>query len=509
MAEKREIKADYLAGAEELNGFSAWPWPVRDFEPVIRARLEKAVPRELLVSELRAQNQHLPDSAAVLANINLLAEENTLTVTTGHQVCLLGGPMFTIYKIASTVALAQELSGRYPAYQFVPVLWMATEDHDWEEVNHFYPAFGEKVTYPGTFVGPVGRHVLEESIAGILPAGLPEAIREAYTPGNTIAEAFRSLMHHLFGHSGLVILDADRPSLKRVFSPALRRELLREGMGGPARETTQKLEELGYKAQIFPREINLFYLGEGGRSLIDFRDGRFVLKDSPKSWDEAGFLAELEAHPEHFSPNVALRPAYQESLLPNAAFVGGWAEVSYWLQLKAGFDALEVPFPVLVPRLHATLLTNSQAEEAHALGLMPQELAQPLHVLNDLYLAQSWDDSPLSEAIAGVIAAFDQLAAEVASIDPTLATGIRADQARAANSIESLPKKVKKALRNRNPQPYLRISALKNAVEPENTQQQRVLNFSAFLPMAPQALTRIVLEHCQPLSTESQWIKLP
>lgn len=509
MAEKRDIKSDYLSGAEELKPFSAWPWPVQDFDPVIQARLSSPVPRPLLVTELRAQNEHLPGADDVLANIDLLSDANTLTVTTGHQVCLLGGPMFTLYKIATTVAVARQLSERHPAHKFVPVLWMATEDHDWEEVNHFYPSFSEKVTYSGSFTGPVGRHVLDSTIASILPDGLPEAIRLAYSPGNTMAEAFRSLMHHLFGQYGLVILDADRPSLKRAFSPVLRRELLREGMGGPARETTQRLEELGYKAQIFPREINLFYLGDGGRSLIDFREGNYQLKDSPKSWDEAGILAELEAHPEHFSPNVALRPVYQESLLPNAAFVGGWAEVSYWLQLKAGFDALHVPFPVLVPRLHATLLTQAQADESRALGLVHSELAQPLHVLNDLHLQQNWDEGPLSEAIAGVIAAFDLLAAEVAGIDPTLATGIRADQARAVNSIESLPKKVKKALRNRNPQPYQRIAALKNAVEPENTQQQRVLNISAFLPLDPRELTRIVLEHCQPLSTQSQWIILP
>lgn len=509
MAEKRDIKADYLAGAAELQPFAEWPWPVGDFSPVIAARAATAVPRDLIATELRLQNQHLPGAEAVLANIELLRDERTFTVTTGHQVCLLGGPLFTLFKIASTVKLAGELSARHPGYRFVPVLWMATEDHDWEEVNHFYPAFGEKVTYAGSFSGPVGRHVLEPSINDLLPQGLPATIHAAYAPGQTMAEAFRSLVHHLFGAQGLVILDADRPNLKRAFSPTLRRELLRDGLAAPVRASTQALEDIGYKAQIFPRDINLFYIGDGDRSLIDFREGRYHLKDRPMSWDEAEILAELEAHPEHFSPNVALRPAYQESLLPNVAFVGGWAEVSYWLQLRAGFQALGVPFPVLLPRLHATLLTRAQAAEAESLGLAHADLAQPLHVLNDIYLAQTWDEAPLTEAIANVIAAFEQLAAEVATIDPTLATGIRADQARASNSIESLPKKVKKALRNRNPQPFQRLATLKNSVEPENTQQQRVLNLSAFLPLAPQQLVRTILDHCHPLSTESQWITLP
>lgn len=508
-AEKRELKQSYLAGEPDLMAFAAWPWPVADYAPVIAARAAHASPRDLLVQTLTLQNKDLPNAAFTLSQIQKLGSERTFTVTTGHQVCLMGGPMFTLYKIATTIGLAQQLKAAHPEYEFVPVLWMATEDHDWEEVNHFFHGFGEKIVYPGSFKGPVGRHVLEDSILEVLPESIPASIRAHYQPGKTMGEAFRSLMHALFGAQGLVILDADNRSLKAVFAPKMALELQMKGIASAAKATTRELEELGFKPQIFPREINLFYLGEGGRSLIDMQDGRYRLKDGGKEWTQAEILAELEANPEFFSPNVALRPAYQESLLPNVAFVGGWAEVSYWMQLKAGFEVLGLPFPPLVPRLHATIFSAEQAAALATLGLPLTAIAQPLHVLNDLHLGQHWDESPLETALAEVQQAFERLASLVEAIDPTLSTGVKAEQTRSNNALESLPKKLKKALRNRNPQPYQQIAALKNAIEPENTQQQRVLNFTAFDSVDPLTLVAALVAHAKIAKSDAQWITLP
>jgi bacillithiol synthase len=524
-AEKREMKQSYLAGEPDLMAFAAWPYPLKDFMPLIHARSKTPVPRTELAAELITQNQHLPESEAVLANIHKLKSECTFTVTTGHQVCLMGGPLFTLFKIATTIALARELKEKHPENDFVPVLWMATEDHDWEEVNHFYRNFNEKTVYPGSFQGPVGRHLMEPSIEEVLPQSLPASIRSFYRPGTTLAEAFRSLMHHLFGRDGLVVLDADRPALKKLFAPKMARELQGTGMANAVRTATQHLEDLGFKAQIFPRDINLFYIGDGGRSLIDRVEGEYKLKqdksqkggqsiqsnqqEAQRSWTQESILEELDQYPENFSPNVALRPVYQETLLPTVAFVGGWAEISYWLQLKAGFAALETPFPLLVPRMHATLFTASQAQELKSLGLPLSTISLPLHLINDLYLKQHWDEEPLGHAIEQVDQAFEKLAAMVNELDPTLAAGVRAEQARSNNAFESLQKKVKKSLRNRTPQPYQHIAALKNAIEPENQPQQRTLNFTAFDSVDPLTLVAVLLEQARHAKSEAQWITLP
>jgi bacillithiol synthase len=306
-----------------------------------------------------------------------------------------------------------------------------------------------------------------------------------------------------------VILDAVRPALMEIFAPIVKLELSGYGVAKPVKATTAALENLGFKAQIMPRDINLFYLGEGGRSLIDATEGGYKLKDSPKTWTETEILAELASSPENFSPNVALRPVYQETLLPNLAYIGGWAEVSYWMQLKAGFEAVGCPFPLLVPRLHATLFTAAQATEFQELGFLLSDIVQPLHLLNDQFLLQNWNPAPLDTAILEVDRAFDQLAGMVASIDPTLATGIRAEQTRSNNAFETLQKKVRKSLRNRNPLPYQRIAALKNAIEPENASQQRVLNFTAFDSIDPLTLVEVIINNARKTNSEAKWINLP
>ncbi len=508
-AEKRDLKQSYLAGDADLMALAKWSWPVADFEPVIAARKAVPVNRELLVSELLKQYQGIADAELTRLQIQKISSENTFTVTTGHQVCLLGGPMFTLYKISTTIALAKALSHSHPGKEFVPVLWMATEDHDWEEVNHFFTSFTEKRIYAGQFKGPVGRHVLEPSILEIFSESTTEWIRACYSPGRTMAEAFRMLMHHLFGKHGLVILDADRPALKAAFGPAMAAELQLNGMAGPAKATTQHLEDLGFKPQILPRTINLFYIGDGERTLIDIVENRYQLKGGNRSWSKAEILQELAAFPENFSPNVALRPVYQETLLPNIATIGGWAEVSYWLQLKAGFQHFGVPYPPLVPRMHATLFTKSQADSLKELEIPLSAITEPLHLLQDRYLKQHWDDNALEMAILKVQESFDQLASIVTEFDPTLATGVKAEQARSSNALEALPKKVKKALRNRNPLPYQQIAALKNAIEPENASQQRVLNFTAFNSVEPLSLVAELIAHAKIESASNQWIILP
>lgn len=515
----KSIKSDYLSGGAgepetPLRQFHHYPFPLQDYSAVIRDKALDNTDRSTLADELLRQNRDLPDNAATLANIEALRDENTFTVTTGHQLVMMGGPMYTLYKIAHTIRLAEAMQKQQADHRIVPVFWMATEDHDWEEINHFYPAFGKKRVYPGSFRGPVGRHVLEDSIAETL-AEVDGELSAFFEPGKKYAEAFRAFIHHLFGHTGLVIIDADFAVLKRLFVPAMRRELMGEGMADHIARTDSELESCGYKQQIFARPVNLFYLGDGDRDLIHrAEDGSFSLKEKPQTWTSDEMLALLEAHPEDFSPNVAARPLYQEIILPNLAYIGGWAEMSYWMQLKGAFEAAEVNFPMLVPRMSATMITRTQASAIAALAFQPEDMARPLHELKKLHLMNNWSDAELLDANAKVYHSFDGLIAYLEGVDPTLAIHIRAQQAKTNKILKKLEKKVHKSLRNQNHQPYDEIEALKAAISPDRSQQQRVLNLTAFTDsdnyrIGAQRLAQLILDECIPETYQEQWITLP
>lgn len=506
METKPDLRTDYLLGADRLRPFYRHALKGVRVQDLIAARSAFPVDRALLVRELEAQNAALPDAAAVKANIAVLADPETFTVTTGHQLCLLGGPMYTLYKISTAIRLAEELSDG--GHRVVPVFWMATEDHDWEEVNHYYPEAGLKQTYQATQQGPVGRHVITEAIEAAWVPQVPDEFRGFFAPGRRLADAFRAFIHHLFGEFGLVIVDGDSPALKAAFLPVLKAEIAGQGFAEQVRATTQALEAAGYSAQIKTRDINLFYIGHGGRSGLQNKEDRIVVPEAGIDWSLDEALAHASAHPEDFSPNVALRPAYQELLLPNLAYIGGWAEMTYWMQLKAGFEVLGLSFPLLLPRMSAVLYTRAQAKELAGLGLAVHDMVESGQALQERYLNAYFDAVPLDTKVEAVLAAYADLADYLDGFDPTLGTSMRGERTRAAASLDNFGKKLRKAIRNKDPKPYARIAALKSMIAPEQEIQERLLNLTAF-PTPYRVLVDEVLAHCQPFELQAQWIQLP
>lgn len=512
---KRDIKTDYLARAKELAPFYTYRFPPNDyidqgayFADIIADRAPQALDRETLAETLRTQNAHLPNAEAVLANIELLRKDNTWTITTGHQLVLMGGPLYVLYKIATAIRMAEFAAEKHPEHHFVPVFWMASEDHDWEEINHYYTGFEEKHTYSGAFEGAVGRHVFGDEITDLL-ASAPAKYARHFRQGVTLSAAMRGLMHDLFGQYGLVIIDADDPALKSLLKPWMLREVRSDGMVDAMRHTNELLETAGYKQQVHPRPVNLFYLTDSTRDLVVPTESGFGLKIGTKTWTQGEIEAEIEAYPERFSPNVAMRPLYQEIILPNLAYVGGWGELSYWLQLKSAFAHMNVHFPLLVPRMHATLLTAEQADALQDLGLEASDLAQPLHLLQQQYQDAHWDSGPLHAHNAQVLDSYAALADYLESIDPTLAISLRGEHTRVQKQVDKLEKKVRKALRNKNPKPYAALAALKAAVQPDRQSQQRVLNFTVFAQDDAQPLLDAIFAHCQPDAYTDAWIQLP
>ncbi len=521
---KRPIKSDYLSGAESLRPFYRYPFPAPDYGQIIANRSQFPIDRALLVRELKEQNRGFSHSGEAMKNIQLLGEENTFTVTTGHQLVLMGGPMYMLYKIATAIKLAGIIQEKHPDYNIVPVFWMASEDHDWEEINHFHPGFFETTAYPGDFRGPVGRHLIEPEMEETL-RNCPATYRELFQPGQDLATSFRRLILELFGDYGLVVIDADSTALKQALVPYMEAEVNGKGMGPLVEETSQKLESLGYKAQILPREFNLFYMGDGDRRLLvpdgdaffskdgDAFSGRdaetFSSKDGALHFSRSELLRLVRTHPSDFSPNVSMRPLYQEVLLPNLAYVGGWAETAYWMQLKSAFDTAGVFFPLLVPRMSAAILPRDAKEQLAELGFSPEDLERSLHELKEAYLHQHWDDTALKQAFEAVSEAYQHLVDTIDEIDKPLA-GMAISQAVKAKKLrDKLQFKIGKAVRERNPKPYERIETLKNAYHPDGYKQERILNFTAFKPDSYAQFIALILEHCPGDTYSEQWIILP
>lgn len=478
----------------------------------MRTRAAAPINRDALAAALETQHLGLDSADKTLANIRALRDPHTFTVTTGHQLVLWGGPMFFVYKILSAIRLAEELQAQFPQHRFVPVYWMAGEDHDAEEINHYHPAFTNRVKYKGHFAGPVGRHVLEQDIASTFPPHLADAVRRFFVPGVRYAHAFRQFVHHLFGHYGLVILDSDDRALKQLFVPALTRELFTPFAHDAVGQVNVNLHAQGYAIQATAREINLFWMEDGLRQRIEKdQNGYFLVSNGEKMsrrFSEQELRDALKDAPEHFSPNVILRPAYQETILPNLAYIGGWGEFAYWMQLGSVFDALELPFPVLIPRMNASLLPAEDEALLAAQGLVMQDLTKPLHTLQEQIARKVWDFGPTETALARLQHEYDEVIDTLVTLDPTLARSFKGLQRENAHRGDHLIGKVRKSVRNRFPDAF-RVAEGLRARWFAQSPQERTLGLYSFGSREERSLIQFLHGHCSPLQYTHQWITLP
>lgn len=468
------------------------------FDQIIADKSFSHEKRERLCQVLEEQYRDFDLPPTLRTNLDLLQNEDTYTITTGHQLGLMGGPLFTVYKVLSTISLSAQLKGLFPDKNFVPVFWIHTEDHDFEEINHYYKSFGEKKTYTGKFESATGWHVLDESILELIPENFDEGLRAAWQPGRSLAEAYRAFFHELMGEAGLVILDASHPRLKLSFQSILEREVFGKLAYKTVSKTSEELEAAGYKLQINPREINLFYLDEEGRNRIESFEGGFRALDRDLFWSEAEMRQLIADHPEKFSPNVSLRPLYQELILPNLAYFGGWGELSYWVQLKGLFEEAGENFPLLLPRMSATLFPEKLAEEWRDLGLNLADITKNQALINKEVVAKLWDDGEFQQLRAEVLEAITKLEGYIREeISTTLAHAAQALGTKSGRFMDNLHKKAHRVIRNDNPKLFEKIVEIKSQVNPDRLVQERIWSLAS-LPMNPRHFVRWMRELCSP-----------
>ncbi len=466
--------------------------------------------RRVLAKRIMYQYGDNSLSQSTLSNIDLLKEPTTFTITTGHQLNLFTGPLYFLYKIFSAINLCEELEKEYPSHHFVPVYWMATEDHDFDEINYF-ELFGKKVEWKREASGAVGelstdglkevkRQLKREFGSSENGKALTSLFSDAYSKHDNLADATRYLANRIFYHHGLVIVDGNDAELKKCFIPYAEKELTENLSYHKVTQTTQKLVELGYSEQVHPREINLFYLRENLRERIIEENGRFYVNDTEISFSPAEILEELHNHPERFSPNALLRPLYEEVVLPNLCYIGGGGELAYWFQLKDYFNAVEVPFPILLLRNSALLVPQALTEKMRKLKVKTTDLFLPQHELTTKFThAISKVKIDFSKQRKHLQKQFKDLYTIAEKTDKSFLGAVAAQEKKQLNGLDKLEKRLLKAQKRKYENEVDRIRQLQDQLFPNQTLQERKLNFSEFYLEYGDELFDLLKENLKPL----------
>ena len=484
---------DYLQGKEELKSFYTHVPQLDSFKKAIEAKKFSLTSRKVLTDALDRQYEGLEISELVSFNLSQLRNENTFTVTTGHQLNLFTGPLYFIYKLVSTINLAKKLQEVYPNCHFVPVYWMATEDHDFDEINYF-KLDGKKHQWQTTQTGAVGDFDLDATFREFLKEVpfAPEFFKKAYSESKILSQAVRKYVNHLFGNEGLVVVDGHDASLKGLFREVIESDLFDHQPYQKAQQCTDALEKLGYKSQIFPREINLFYLDKGVRERIEKIGADYRVINTDLHFSEAEIRVLIHDHPERFSPNVVLRPLYQEMILPNLAYLGGPAEVVYWLQLKGVFDHFQVPFPVLMPRNFALLTDKSISKKMEQLHWGVEDLFQDFEEWKkDMVKSQSDFDFSLTAERNIISDLFERKAKEASSLDASLVQAFEAGKIRSLKVLDQMGTKLRKAEERKLQVELVRAKMILDYCAPGGSPQERVVNMMQFYLSYPDLIEEL------------------
>lgn len=519
------MKATYL-GYRATNSFSSTVLAYLEQDPRIKpfisyfptipnfgqliAEKEVTANREILTEVLTQQYSKLDTSEAVKKNIALLKEQTTFTITTGHQLNIFTGPLYFLYKIVTAVNLARELKNAYPKHNFVPVYWMASEDHDFAEINHT-KIQGKTISWQREASGPTGKlstasiadTVKEyQRILGVSANSekLSSLIEEAYLNQDNLADATRKLVNSLFGEYGLVILDADDRRLKEQFCAAIEKDIIDRSSFHAINETSSALKKTGFHTQVNAREINFFYMTEGFRERIVFENGLYFVLNSDLKFSEEEIRAEIRKYPERFSPNVVMRPLYQESILPNLAYIGGGAELVYWLQLKENFGNHGRQFPILVLRNSALISDERFDGKLGRLDLKTEDIFKETAILkNEWVLEHSAHTLTLEAEREDLNSLFERLRTQAEKIDPTLGPATEAVKARLGRALSNLEKKLLKAERRNHSSALEQIENLRNKYFPGGSLQERSENFALFYVKYGDTFIAELIRHFKPL----------
>jgi bacillithiol biosynthesis cysteine-adding enzyme BshC len=486
---------DYIAGDDALRKFYTYEPKIESFREAMDDVSKATINRKLLVDVLKSQ--YSKSNIKQIPNIELLLDKNTFTVCTGHQLCLFTGPLYFIYKIISTISLAETLKKKYPLSNFIPVYWMASEDHDFAEISTIN-VFGKKISWNNSEAkGAVGRlntsslsNLIEElkQVLGTSDKAneLVILFSDAYLKHNNLADATRYLVHELLGQYGLVIIDPDDAQLKAEFLEIIKDDISNNTNYKLVNQTIAELEKIEVKPQVNPREINVFRLTKNDRIRID------------KASEEV-----LNLQAQEYSPNVVLRPLYQQKILPNLAYVGGPGEIAYWLEYKIMFDHHKITFPVLMPRNFALMIDDKSSQQLQKLGFNIADIFKDTDSLIKEFVSKHTSvELSLEHEEEKLGAVYDEILAKAMAVDSTLKGSVEAEFQKALSSLKNIQSKIVKAEKQKQETSINQIKKLKDKFLPEGVLQERHDNFIPYYLKSGKALIADLKQAFDPFELE-------
>ncbi len=485
-----DLFTDYIQAAENVKPFYGFHIDQAAYGAFFSREPFQDLNREVLVQALERQGKLVENThPATWNNIGLLKDKTTYTVTTGHQLCLFTGPLYFIYKIISTITLAKSLTEAFPGKSIVPVYWMASEDHDFEEINHVH-VFGKKVSWNSTQKGSVGEFSTEgigealQQLKVILgesdhAKAITEVFEKAYTKHANLADATRFLVNELFGEYGLVILDGNDKALKALFTGEFKKDIFGQASFSAVNQSIEELKKR-YSIQVNPREINVFYKTEQLRERLEKQGEDYKAVNTTKAFSRQELEALIDASPETMSPNVVLRPLYQQKILPNVAYVGGPGEIAYWLEYKQLFDVYGITLPILMPRHFVMLIDKGTGNKLQKLNIRISDAFKEGEDLVKQFIKTEYDHSIIEEARSKLAVVYASLTETVAAIDKTLAGTVEAEKQKAINGIAAVEQKMNRALKQKSENDVNQIWAIKGKLFPNTIPQERYDNFSMY-----------------------------
>lgn len=513
-----KLVRDYLDGFHGLNDCYACRPNLEGLKEAWKERVKAITDRSNLIAVLHTQAKASSyTTETTLAQLEKLKDPKTVTVTTGHQLCIYGGPLFFFYKIISAIRLCEQL--KTEGIEAVPVYWMASEDHDFEEVNHVFIG-DQKIVWDQETSGPVG-HLRLDSIHDVHAqvralfrddqryGGTLDELDRIFSPEKTLAGAIRDFVYWVFAEQGVLVIDADHPALKAGFAPVVERELSEKFAMAALNTQNEYLTGLGYPVQVGGREINLFWSEPGYRERIIETPEGFATADHKHQWSKKDLLTLAHKQPEKFSPNVILRPVYQEIILPNIAYVGGPGELSYWLQLKPVFDHIGVPFPAVLLRDMFLLVDEAVVRKMTGLGIGYSDLWRPVDEVFTELLRKSGESHEhlVEEKSKETNLLMAQLIGSLTALDPNLGTSAETEHTRIQKRLEVLRKKVLRNDKRQQAHILQRLEYLHTRLFPHNTPQERVENWLQY-HHDPRQLVTALTALADPLRAEVKVVVL-
>lgn len=486
------LVVDYLNGNESLKPFYKFEPNLAGIEAAIESRRHSNTNRKLLVDILSKQYENYNASEKTKKNIELLLKENTFTICTAHQPNIFTGQLYFIYKIIHAIKLADDLNNKISDNHFVPIYYMGSEDADLKELGEI-EIDGKKLKWQTEQKGAVGRMTIDSDFIRLIQeiekqliveqhgAEIISIIKSHYTLGKSIAEATFDFVHSLFNDYGLLILLPDNSNLKSAFKAIMHDDLLNQQAHKLVLNTSENFPS-AYKIQTSGRSINLFYLNDNIRERIEENPEGFKVVNTQIVFSKEEMIEELNQFPERFSPNVILRPLFQELILPNIAFIGGGSELAYWMELKSVFEFYKVNYPVLLLRNSFAIIEHKISNLISDLNLTLIDFFEPEIKIIEKYIRENSQlKLNLSDEKLAIENVYQNIKSVSENIDTTLVPHTEALLINALKRITYLEKKMLRAEKKKHEAAIRKIKKIKSAIFPNGTLQERVENILPLL----------------------------